>query len=220
MRATTGAIDQVALGPDGAIRWHVLGREKVRPLGLCGSGIIDALSVLRRAGGLDRSGRFVPGFPGVVCDDNGFGRRFVLVPADESGTGTDLVIDIKDVRQIQLAKAALAVGVEFLMEQVGVSGISKTVLTGSFGARFDWRSALVIGMLPKAVADGRVEPKMNLAGVGAAMGLVNRCHRRQAREILRRIRFVELASRTDFALRFAQATEFPDTKQFDRLWLQ
>lgn len=218
MRAASGAIDRVTLDRDGRIRYHVLGKDGTLPLGICGSGIIDAMAVLRRAGGLEASGRFIPGFPGVVCDDKGVGREFVLVPPEDSGTGREIPITLKDVRQFQLAKAALAVGISFLMEKVGVETISQTVLTGAFGVRFDWRSAVAVGVLPAAVAGGGVEPRMNLAGVGAVKGLVNGCCRAKAREIRDRIRFIEMAGEPAFATRFASATAFPDLDDIGDLW--
>ena len=217
MRAAAGAIDRVFLEPGGTIGYHVLGKNGTRPKGICGSGIVDALASLRRAGGLDASGRLEPDFPGVESDENGVGRKFVLVTAAENAPGGEIAVTLKDIRQFQLAKAALAVGIAFLMDRVGVDGVSRTVLTGAFGARFDWRSAVVTGMLPLAVVRHGVEPKLNLAGVGAVMGLVNRCHRDRALEIQDQIRFFEMAGDPSFAGRFAAATAFPDLDELTGL---
>jgi uncharacterized 2Fe-2S/4Fe-4S cluster protein (DUF4445 family) len=218
MRAASGAIDRVALGPDGRLDFRVLGEPGTKPMGICGSGIIDAVAALRRVGGIEADGRFDPRFPGVFCDESGLGRRIVLVPGCSSGTGKDIVLTLKDVRQLQLAKAALNVGIVFLMERLGVTAVDRTVLTGAFGARFDWRSAVAIGMLPVAVADSRVEMQTNLAGVGAAMALVNRCHRERAVSLQRRVRFIELAGDGRFAERFARATGFPDLERLGFSW--
>jgi uncharacterized 2Fe-2S/4Fe-4S cluster protein (DUF4445 family) len=208
MRAGSGAIDRIALGPNHTPEWRVVGTG--RPLGLCGSAYIDAAAALRRAGGLLPNGRFNPDFPGVETDGRGVGRRFVLVPASESGTGHDIAVTLKDVRQLQLAKAALAAGVDFLMEKIGVAGGFDTVLTGSFGARFRWRSAVAIGMLPPSVLSGAVTPKTNLAGAGAVMALVNRNHRAHVDRLYEKTRFVEMAMDPRFAQTFARATAFPD----------
>lgn len=209
MRAGAGAIDRVTVRPDHTLAWRVIGEGRPRPLGICGSGYIDAAAALRRAGGLLPDGRFRPDFPGVECDARGIGRRFVLVPADESGTGHAIAVTLRDIRQLQLAKAALSVGIDFLMEKIGVSEDFDTVLTGSFGARFDWRSAVTIGMLPPAVLSGTVTPKMNLAGVGAVMALVNRRHRAHVDSLYQTVRFVEMAMDPRFAEIFARATAFP-----------
>ena len=217
MRAAAGAIDQVSLDSTGRIDCRVMGDGRSAPIGICGSGIIDAVAVLLRVGALQRDGRFNPDFPGVVCDANGLGRRFVLVPAGVGG-GAEIFVSLQDVRQIQLAKAAMAAGIELLMSRVALRKLQRTVLTGAFGARFDWRSAVSIGMLPEAVSRGAVESKVNLAGMGAAMALVNQSHARRAREIQARIRFIELAGEPAFAGRFVQATAFPDPAAFRHLW--
>lgn len=209
MRAVSGAISRVEPGPDGGVLCHVLGENGTRPLGLCGSGVIDAVAVLRRLGAIEPSGRFRPDAPGVVCDEKGLGRRFVLVPAKDSGSGAEISLSLKDVRSLQLAKAALSVGIEFLMGQAGVARVDRTVLTGAFGARFDWKNAALIGMLPQGSFNGEVHPMDNLAGVGAIMALLNSDRRAEVSRISREVRFIELAGDPAFAMQFARATGFP-----------
>ncbi len=209
MRAVSGAISKVAPGPDGRPECQVLGDAGTRALGLCGSGVIDAVATLRRLSVIETSGRFNPDAPGVVCDDRGIGRSVVLVPAAESGSGTDIFLSLKDVRSLQLAKAALSVGIAFLMRQAGVDRVDRTVLTGAFGAHFDWKNAARIGMLPQGSFNGAVHPMDNLAGVGAIMSLVNREQREEVERIRREVRFIELAGDPAFAMAFAQATSFP-----------
>ena len=211
MRAVSGAIHKVDIEPSSCqIDYQVLGEgASASPIGICGSGIIDAVAALRRAGMLLPSGRFKEGMPGVVCDEQGIGRRVALVSAEKSGTGAEISITLQDIRQIQLAKAALAVGIEFLMRQVGVSKIDRTVLTGAFGARFDWRNAVVIGMLPREVLSGKVLPLDNLAVVGSIMDLLDKKCRAEAVELSRQIKFLELAQEPDFAVRFPESTIFP-----------
>lgn len=209
MRAVSGAIHRVEPDPDGGVRCHVLGESGTRPMGLCGSGVIDAVATLRRLGAIEPSGRFNPKAPGVICDEKGLGRRFVLVPAKDSGSGTDIFLSLKDVRSLQLAKAALSVGIEFLMRQAGVERVDRTVLTGAFGARFDWKNAALIGMLPQGSFNGEVHPMDNLAGVGAIMALLSRDSREEVSRISRGVRFIELAGDPTFAMSFAQATVFP-----------
>jgi uncharacterized 2Fe-2S/4Fe-4S cluster protein (DUF4445 family) len=211
MRAVSGAIHRVDIDPATyEFKCQVLGDEQTtRPLGICGSGIIDAVAAMRRVGLLLPTGRFNEGMPGVHCDQKGIGRKVVLAPADQSGTGEDIIISLKDIRQIQLAKAALAVGIEFLMRRMGIERLDRTVLTGAFGARFDWRNAVTIGMLPQAVLAGEVLPMDNLAGVGAIMALLDRKARSEAAELAGHIRFLELAQEPDFAVRFPESTTFP-----------
>ncbi len=211
MRAVSGAIHRVDIDPATyEFECQILGdKASTRPLGLCGSGVIDAVAAMRRVGLLLPTGRFNEDMPGVLCDQKGIGRKVVLVPAERSGTGEDIVISLADIRQIQLAKAALAVGIEFLMRRTGIERLDRTVLTGAFGARFDWRNAVTIGMLPRVVLAGEVLPMDNLAGVGAITALLDKKARLKAAELSERIRFLELAQEPDFATRFPESTTFP-----------
>lgn len=211
MRAVAGAIHRVAIDPQrGAIVPQVLGQEDgARPRGLCGSGIIDAVAAMRRCGALLPDGRLRGGMPGVVCDEQGIGRRFVLVSAAKSATGRDIALSLADIRQIQLAKGALRAGITLLMRRAGLERVARTTLTGAFGARFDWRSAVAIGMLPPVAVAGEVLVRENLAGVGAVMALMDRRARARVRALARSITVVELAHEPDFQARFVQATQFP-----------
>jgi uncharacterized 2Fe-2S/4Fe-4S cluster protein (DUF4445 family) len=212
MRAVAGAIHQVGIDPQGLrVEWQILGAGSyLRPLGLCGSGILDAVAAMRRCGLIRPTGRLEEGRPGVAVDAGGVGREFVLVPEAASGTGAPIVVSLRDIRQIQLAKAALAVGIEMLMERAGVERVERTILTGAFGARFNWRSAVALGMLPPAAVAAAVEPRENLAGVGAVMALLSAGRRNELAAMAERTRFVELAGQPDFGARFAAATAFPD----------
>ena len=210
MRAVSGAIHKVHENPKGeAFRYEVLGQNGTPPVGICGSGIIDAMAVLRRNGVIRPNGRLNESHPGVVSDEKGIGRKFILAPAAETGSGSDIAVTLQDVRQIQLAKSALALGIRFLMRQAGVASVERTILTGAFGARFDWRKAVDIGMLPQEVASGQVLPMDNLAGVGAVQALLNRTRRAEAGTVSRQVRFIELAEAPDFAVKFAEWTAFP-----------
>lgn len=212
MRAVSGAIHRAwSEGPNGPIAYEVLGNQGGnRPIGICGSGIIDAIAVLRRMGAILPGGRLDEQNDIVSVDHGGIGRSVTIAAGSRSVTGNDIVLTLKDVRQIQLAKGALFTGIEFLMRKAGIEKIDRTVLTGAFGARFNWENALAIGMLPPAVAEGEVAAKDNLAGIGVVMALLDRKLRREARELCRRIRYLELASEPDFAMAFAKATAFPE----------
>jgi uncharacterized 2Fe-2S/4Fe-4S cluster protein (DUF4445 family) len=211
MRAVAGAIHRVRhqAGSD-QVAYDVLGdQEGHGPMGICGSGIIDAIAALRRIGVIRPNGRLDEAKAGVISDTNGVGRNYTLVDSDRSATGSDIAVTLKDIRQIQLAKGALFTGIEFLMRRAGINRIDRTILTGAFGARFNWKNALAIGMLPPVVADGKVTPKDNLAGVGVVMALLDKKIRSEARDLCRRIRYLELAADPDFAMAFARATAFP-----------
>ena len=211
MRAVSGAIHKVDIDPtSGEFVWSVLGdQENMLPMGICGSGLIDAMAAMRRAGILLPNGRLKKGMPGVVTDEEGVGREFVLVPAEESATGKNIRITLEDVRQFQLAKSALAVGIELLMRNAGLTKVDRTVLTGAFGAHFRWRNAVDVGMLPPEVVGGEVLSLENLAGVGAIMALLDKSQREEAAKVSQTTKFLELALDPDFAVRFPENTIFP-----------
>lgn len=106
------------------------GEDGARPLGICGSGLLDAMAAMYRAGILTTSGRLNEDAAGVICDRSGLGLSYLLVSAEQSGTGQAIVISQQDVRAFQLAKAALATGIEVLMEQcMRYSFLSPRIIT-------------------------------------------------------------------------------------------
>ena len=123
MRALSGDIHKVEIDIETfEVLYYVLGQgDSPLSIGICGSGIIDAVAAMRRVGVLLPNGRF----------KEGMGRRFALVPAKKSSTGADIKITLKDIRQIQLAKTALAVGIEFLMRKARFTHVARTILDGS-----------------------------------------------------------------------------------------
>lgn len=211
MRASAGAINQVAIDPfSHGVTYNVLGDSKsIRPRGICGSGTVDATAAMRRAGLLLPNGRLKESMPGVLSDERGIGREFLLVPPEDSATNQQISLSLEDIRQIQLAKAALSVGITLLMRRAGVERIDKLALTGAFGARFDWQNAVTIGMLPREAVAGQVSIVENAAGVGAVMALLDKKYRVVAQELSRRVRPVDLAKEPDFAKEFPLAMTFP-----------
>jgi uncharacterized 2Fe-2S/4Fe-4S cluster protein (DUF4445 family) len=109
-----------------------------------------------------------------------------------------------------LAKAALSVGIEMLMLKAGVSHIDRTVLTGSFGVKFDWQNAIAVGMVPRSAFGKQVLSLDNLAGVGAVKALLDKKQRTAASKLAHTTKVVELAADPEFSLRFAYGTVFPD----------
>lgn len=211
MRAVSGAIHKVDFDPLSCrINCQVLGEKGPVPaIGICGSGIIDAVAAMRRAGIILPSGRYNEKMPQVVCDEKGIGRKVVLFSSDQDAERPEVSVTLQDIRQIQLAKAALAVGIAFLMRRAGITRVDRTILTGAFGARFDWRNAVAIGMLPPEAMAGEVLTVDNLAGVGGIMALLDKKCRAEAARLSRRVAFLELAKEADFAKRFSEATVFP-----------
>jgi uncharacterized 2Fe-2S/4Fe-4S cluster protein (DUF4445 family) len=185
MRAAEGAIERVSL-KDGCIEVTAIGDEP--PVGLCGSGVIDALATLRQAGILDERGRFVGEHPALHRDG---GARVELAPG--------VSLTQHDVRAVQLAKAAIRTGIDLLLREAGLAegAIERVVIAGAFGAYIDVAGAIAIGLLPDLPA-ARFRQVGNAAGLGVRQMLASRRARTRAREIAQRCRYVELSTRKDF----------------------
>ncbi len=205
MRASSGAISRVLYDSDSdsKIRFETIGNTK--SIGICGSGIIDALAVMRKIGITMENGTFNNVKSGVIRDATGMGRKYII-------PGSEIDITLKDVRQVQLAKAALFVGIESLLKKAGITKVDKTILTGAFGAKFNWQNARDIGMLPPEICNGKVECMQNLAGTGAVMALLDQDRRTEIETIAETVTFIDLSTEPDFTLKFSKATQFPVIK--------
>jgi uncharacterized 2Fe-2S/4Fe-4S cluster protein (DUF4445 family) len=206
MRAVSGAISKffVSETDNTKMDFYTIGQERnIQPVGLCGTGVIDVVAVMRRLGITLPDGRFNGDAPGVIKNEDGFPMEY-LIP------NTDIKVMLKDIRQIQLAKSALASGIELLMRKAGVTKVDKTILTGAFGARFNSQRALDIGLLPASIASSDIISMENLAGVGAIMALLDKSCRAEAEEIATQVRFLDLSKEPDFTQKFAEATRFPE----------
>lgn len=216
MRAVEGAIDSVVFGQD--VQLGVIGG--VAPRGICGSGLIDAVAGMLKAGIIDPAGRFVESesdraklHPRLRSRlyQNGSGAGFLLAPGRHTATGKDIVITQKDIKELQLAKAAISAGVRILLQEmgIGVESIDQILLAGAFGSHVRKESALAVGLLPP-VPPGRIKSIGNAAGDGAVLCLLSRAERTRAFSLSSRVEHIELSSRADFYDRFVDALPFPD----------
>jgi len=206
MRAASGAIEAVTLTATGAQLKTV---DDAPAIGLCGSGMIDAVAELRRWGLLNARGRFERAHPRVRAGRHG--PEFVLASAAESGSENDVVITQKDVNEIQLAKGAIRAGVESLLEATGTSpeDVREGVIAGAFGAFLNVQNALAIGLLPP-LPHARYRQVGNAALVGARYALVSHRMRERAQAIAAKTRYLELTTYPQFKRRFALGMLFPD----------
>jgi uncharacterized 2Fe-2S/4Fe-4S cluster protein (DUF4445 family) len=214
MRGAVGAIDRVWL-EDGAIRWHVIG--EAAPQGICGSGLIDAVAVALDAGLLDWTGlvqtdardRLPPGLAAAV-EARGEDRVIVLVPRGRGSGGGEIVLSQEDVRQVQLAKGAIAGGLRMLQHVLAVpdDAIAELMLAGGFGNYLSIRSARRMGLIP-ALPLERIRYVGNAAALGAQLALLSEAERARADEIAGRIEHVALAAHPDFQDIFVDAMNFP-----------
>ena len=219
MRAVKGAIDRVLIWPESYdVKYGVVGREEssggptgeeVKPSGLCGSGIIDAVACLWSAGLIDAKGTFREDIVSPRLRRAGTGiLEFVIARGVETATGRDIVVTQADIRQIQLAKAALRAGAEVLMRRSGIDSVSRIVITGAFGAHIDRESALSIGLLPPCSIQS-IAAVGNAAGHGAFLALLDTEKRREAERVAGSTTYVELASDRDFQALFMKALFIP-----------
>ncbi|MEX1314645.1 MAG: ASKHA domain-containing protein, partial [Desulfotignum sp.] len=101
------------------------------------------------------------------------------------------------------------VGIQILLEKAGITRVDRTILTGAFGAKFDWENARDIGMLPPLVCENDMIAAENLAGTGAVMALLDKTFETEVRTMARQVSFIDLASEPGFVERFSAATRFP-----------
>ena len=213
MQATPGAIDRVTLAnrtgkPGYTILWPELAAEG-QALGLCGSGVISAVAALLRAGIIEPSGRFVhePAIPRLV--EVSAGWRYLIAATGKADPTEDIYLSQKDIRAVQLGKAALITGIEFLLRAAGMSQPNRIIIAGAFGSFLDPSDMLAIGMIP-AIALNRIEVAGNSAGVGAIMALCDPTSINRARQLAEMITMVELTTSLDFQRIFVERLRFPD----------
>ena len=223
-RAAPGAVERVRIDPETLEpRLRVIGNDawsdeagfaEVQVTGVCGSGIIEAIAELHLAGVLttdgtidgalaERSSRVVP---------DGRTFSYVLWRGEP-----ELVITQNDVRQIQLAKAALHAGCALLMEHYGIERVDRIRLAGAFGTHIDPVHALVLGLVPDCDPE-RVTAAGNAAGTGARIALLNRSARAEIEDVVRRVEKIETAVEPRFQEHFVNAMAIPhDVDPYARL---
>ena len=214
MRAADGAIDSVSI--DGAVHWHTIGESA--PRGVCGSGLVDLVAEMLRAGLIDATGMMQPvealaaaGQPALAerVAQNGRQRSFTLATAEEGAGGRPVVVSQRDVRELQLAKGAIRAGIEILLRELSVTSEDVRViyLAGAFGNYIKPESALAIGLMPR-FPNARIVPVGNAAGSGARMALLSRDVLAEAFRLVGEVDYLELSGRPDFQDRFAEAMVF------------
>ncbi len=214
MTGASGAIDAVALDPRGRVRLHTI--DDYPPLGICGSGLVDAVSEIRRTGAMDRSGRLLSrneaGRGNLASRLTRLGGQtaFLLYGGQNRDRVRKIYLTQKDVRELQLAKSALRAGINILMRELGVRerDIAQVFLAGAFGNYIKPESAMGIGLLP-AFLRRQIKPVGNAAGMGAQRALVSVRARREAADIARRVEYLELAKHPDFQKEFIDGMAFP-----------
>jgi uncharacterized 2Fe-2S/4Fe-4S cluster protein (DUF4445 family) len=202
MLARTGAIERVAAA-EGDLELAVIGGGE--PKGICGSGLIDLMSVLLESGVLDETGRMLTGIPGPIGDrvrEEAAGRSFEVAPG--------VRLTQQDVRQVQLAVAAVAAGVGCLLDEARIpsEAVEHLVVAGGFGLHVNAGALERLGLIPAGWAR-RVSFAGNTALSGSVAALVSGAARRRASALAAHVRTVDLATRPDFQRRFIAGMTFP-----------
>ena len=213
MRAAEGAIEVVTMTP-AELSLKVIGDAE--PLGLCGSGLVDAVTGLVRTGLLEASGRFIPEeeararVPGLADRLTMVGQERVFVLHWRGSPEDSIYLSQRDVRELQFAKAAIATGWRVLLEEAGLTedDVKQVLLAGSFGSYLSAASAIRIGLVPK-VPVLRVVSAGNVAGEGAKMALLSLRERAGGLALLEEVRYVELSDRAGFNDQFIEQLPFP-----------
>ena len=224
-RAAPGAIERVEIDPvTKEPRFRVIGSDiwsdedgfdaaiaTTGVTGICGSGIIEMVAEMRLAGIVDGPGLI--GSPEQTGTDRCFldGRTFSYLVYDASATGGPrITVTNRDIREIQMAKAALYSGARLLMDKFGVDAVDRVVLAGAFGAHISPKHAMVLGMIPDAPLD-RVTSAGNAAGTGARIALLNTEARAEIEATVRAIHKIETAIEPRFQEHFVNASAIPNS---------
>jgi len=203
-----GAIDKINFAEK--LEYHTIGSEKA--IGICGSGIVDAIAGMLDKGIIDETGRIVDkseyeqenhtlinDYMDRLVQLDGM-NAFIIARKEDTAINNDILITQKDVRELQNAKAAIAAGIKILIKQAGInpSDIKKVYLAGGFGNYININSAFKIGLLPSELAFEKVVSIGNAAGAGAIQGLLSKHNLSEAELIKNKVKYIELSALADF----------------------
>ena len=219
MRAASGAIEKVTIDPKSLeVKYKTI--DDTKPCGICGSAIVDIPAEMLKAGIIDVTGKMNKDLNSPRLRDKEGVPEFVLACKEESSTGGDIVITQRDLREIQLAKAAMHTGAAILMKEARVTeeDIDVVFIAGAFGSYIDPEKARIIGMYPEVPLE-KVKVVGNAAGTGARMTLVSKTARKTAEEISKKVKYIELANDPNFQnelmnsyyIPYADLSRYPET---------
>ena len=220
MRGAVGAIDRVVIAAD--VHWHVIG--EVPALGICGSGLVDAIAQMLKAGlinatgrlltmaELDKTGSISPLLKGRIVEEHRK-RKFILVDGNQTENGEPIVITQQDIRELQLAKGAIFAGINILMHTLAIQkeDIVEILLAGAFGNYLDKESAVRIGLLPDFPLE-KIRSVGNAAGLGSQLALLSGQAKQEADQIAKTTEHIALTNNLKFQSIFAEAMAFPEKK--------
>ncbi len=211
MYATVGAIERLSYDPEGdAVEYMTIGEAK--PRGICGSGLVDALAALLRAGVVDRAGRIDLGFPSRRVRVRNERPEFVFVWGEEVGRADDISLGEDGIQNLIRSKSAVYAGAETLLESLGLEAgqVEQILVAGAFGNYLDAESAVMIGLLPDVPLD-RIRFVGNTAVSGARLAVLGRGARRRMEELAARMTNFELSVVPGYMDRYVSGLFLPHT---------
>ncbi|MFX0040252.1 MAG: ASKHA domain-containing protein [Promethearchaeota archaeon] len=209
MRAAAGAIDSIKIDITNFDVSYTTIKNK-KPIGICGSGLVDGIAHMLKSKIITRSGNFNR----ELIDHerfikNGKNIKFIIANKEETSIGREITISQSDVRQIQMAKAAFYSGMRIILNHLNKNPrIEQIFLAGAFGNYINPYNAKFIGMIPD-IPDDKIFQIGNAAGIGAQHILLNKGLRTNAQNLLRKIDYIEIAVEKNFQKEYAEAMYFP-----------
>jgi uncharacterized 2Fe-2S/4Fe-4S cluster protein (DUF4445 family) len=209
MKATHGAIERVEISPEGAVHYRTVGNGS--PRGICGSGLIDLVAGLYKAGFIDRSGHLSAGTTERIRERDGM-LEFVLVHASRSDTGKDIVITQADLANVLSAKAAIYAGTEVLARAIGLDfgEVERIYIAGGFGNYLDREKAVAIGLIPDLPVE-KIRFVGNTSILGADLGLLSEGAWQELHAIAEAVTYYDLINYPNYYDEFLAARFIPHT---------
>ncbi|MEW6552776.1 MAG: ASKHA domain-containing protein [Actinomycetota bacterium] len=211
MRATGGAIEQVRIDKVGYEPMIITVGNK-KPIGICGSGLIDLLSEMFLTGLMNEKGKINTDLPTERVRSREGGAEYVLVWADDSATRRDIVITDVDIDNLMRAKAAVYAGIEILLSSMGMDAtmIDELLIAGAFGRYLEVDKAVTIGLLPDIGYD-KIKFVGNGSLLGAHLSALSKEMMEKANDIARQMTYLELSMNPAFMDHYMSALFFPHT---------
>ena len=215
MRAEDGAIEKVVIDPKTFIpSLSVVGDSL--PRGICGSGMIDLISEMLKAGIIQQNGKFKADLDHPRMTQDGDEKAYIVVLAEETSVDKDILFMESDIDNIIRSKGAVYAGFKVLLNQVGLdfSMIDRMIITGGFGQYLDLDKAVSIGLLPDIDRD-KFKYLGNSSIAGSYMALLSEKYRTEALEISNRMTYIDFSSNNQFMDEFTSALFLPHTNMED-----
>jgi len=209
IKAVTGAIERVKIDAKTLdAEYNTIGNAK--PVGICGSGLVDIIAELLKCSLLSKTGRLNKDVAGEKIRERDGLMEYVIVPKGDSGLKEDIVITQRDIRELQLAKAAIHTGCQILMRRKGikVEDIERVFIAGAFGNYLNLDNAKAIGLIPNVPSEKALFVG-NAAVSGARLALISRKERAEAERVSNIVQYLELSVDPDFESEFISSIKFP-----------